>query len=80
MRIIYPNGSGVSVIIPSPFAGLTVEQIASKDVPAGVPYLIVQDADVPTDRTQRDLWTADFSSPDGVGIGAEAWFAQNGGG
>lgn len=69
-RIIYPNGDGgVAIVIPAPNAGLSVEQIAAKDVPAGVPYRIVQDADIPSDRSQRELWTADFSEPDGYGGG-----------
>jgi hypothetical protein len=50
--------------------------VARKDVPAGLPYLIVTDADLPADRSQRDAWTADFSNPHGHGIGAEAWFAE----
>jgi hypothetical protein len=65
-RIIYPNGTGVSVIIPAD-CGLTIEQIAAKDVPAGVPYRILPASEIPTDRSQRALWTADFSSPDGYG-------------
>jgi len=76
MRVIYPNGDGVSVIIPSTNAGLTIEQIAAKDVPAGIPYRIVEEADIPSDRSERELWAADFSEPDGYGIGAEAWFAE----
>ena len=65
-RIIYPNETGISIIIPAD-CGLTIEQIAIKDVPAGVPFLIVDTATIPTDRTYRDAWTADFSTPDGVG-------------
>jgi hypothetical protein len=53
-----------------------VSEIARKDVPAGVPYLIVNASDLPEDRTYRDAWTADFSQPDGIGIGADAWFAE----
>ncbi|MBA8905499.1 hypothetical protein N7E70_021080 [Aminobacter sp. NyZ550] len=75
-RIIYPNGDGVAVIIPAEKSGLPIEEIARKDVPEGVPYRIVATADVPTDRSQRELWTADFSSPDGHGIGAAAWLAE----
>jgi hypothetical protein len=75
-RIIYPSGAGVAVLIPAEKSGLPVDEIARKDVPAGVPYRIVATADVPEDRTQRDLWTADFSQPDGYGIGAGAWFAE----
>lgn len=65
-RIIYPNGSGISVMIPAD-CGLTIEEIAVKDVPQGVPYLIVDSSEIPADRSQRHLWTAYFSTPDGYG-------------
>jgi hypothetical protein len=56
-RIIYPNDDGgVSIIIPAPECGLTIEEIAAKDVPEGKPYKIVDVADIPTDRTFRDAW------------------------
>jgi hypothetical protein len=75
-RIIYPNDDGgIAVIIPA-VCQLTVEQIAAKDVPAGKPYRIVSVDDIPADRTYRVAWTADFSNPDGYGIGHEAWFAE----
>ena len=56
-RIIYPNDDGgVSIIVPAPECGLTIEQIAAKDVPAGKPYKIVDVTDIPTDRTFRNAW------------------------
>jgi hypothetical protein len=56
-RIIYPNDEGgVSIIIPAPECGLTIEEIAAKDVPVGKPYKIVDVADIPTDRTFRNAW------------------------
>lgn len=74
--IIYPNGDGIAVIIPNTASGLTIAQIAAKDVPKGRPYKIIAAADIPTDRSLRDAWTADFSIPDGHGIGPEAWHAE----
>ena len=56
-RIIYPNDDGgVSIIVPAAECGLTIEEIAAKDVPAGKPFKIVDVADIPTDRTFRDAW------------------------
>ena len=56
-RIIYPNDEGgVSILIPAPECGLTIEEIAAKDVPQGKPYKIVDVADIPTDRTFRNAW------------------------
>ena len=56
-RVIYPtDDGGVAVVVPAPNSGLTIEQIAAKDVPAGKPYKIVDVADIPSDRTFRDAW------------------------
>ena len=67
-RIIYQNDTGcVSVIVPCD-CGLTIEEIAAKDVPTGKPYKIVDVADIPTDRQWRDQWTVDIADlTDGVG-------------
>lgn len=60
MRIIYQNADGgCSVITPAPNSDLTIEEIAAKDVPTGVPFRIVPDAAVPADRTYRNAWVAD---------------------
>lgn len=56
-RIIYPTDEGgVAVIIPAPDCGLTIEEIAAKDVPAGKPFKIVDVVDIPSDRTFRAAW------------------------
>jgi hypothetical protein len=55
-RIIYPNDEGgVAIIVPAD-CGLTIEEIAAKDVPTGKPFKIVDVADIPTDRTFRNAW------------------------
>ena len=60
--IIYPNDNGGIVILtPAPECGLSLAEIAAKDVPAGKPHKIVDAADIPADRIFRDAWTADFS-------------------
>jgi hypothetical protein len=66
MKIIFPNDNGgISIIHPT--GELPIEAVAFKDVPAGKPYLFVDDSDIPDDRTYRNAWTADFSKPDGYG-------------
>jgi hypothetical protein len=56
-RIIYPNNDGgVSIIIPAPDCGLTIEELAAKDVPANTTYKIVDASDIPSDRTFRNAW------------------------
>jgi len=66
-RIIFPNREGgISVMTPNLACGLTLDQIAKKDIPTGVPYRIISTSDLP-DRATRNAWTADFSEPDGYG-------------
>ena len=67
-RIIYQNDTGgVSIIVPCD-CGLTIEEIAAKDVPTGRPYKIVDVADIPTDREWRNEWAVDVAIlTDGVG-------------
>ena len=56
-RIIYPtDDGGVAIIVPAAECGLTIEEIAAKDVPAGKEYKIVDVSDIPTDRTFRNAW------------------------
>ena len=51
-RIIYKTtDGGVAVIIPAD----TVEA-CMKDIPEGVEYVIVDVADIPSDRTFRNAW------------------------
>jgi len=57
MSIIFRNpDDSVGVIIPSPKCELTIEEIAQKDVPTGLPYKIVEDSEVPSDRSFRNAW------------------------
>ena len=70
-RIIYPtDDGGVAVIVPAAECGLSIEEIAAKDVPPIVmhgpegsvasstprPYKIVDVSDIPEDRTFRAAW------------------------
>jgi hypothetical protein len=54
-RIIYPTDDGVAIIVPAD-CGLTIEQIAAKDIPVGKPYKIVDGSDIPSDRHWRNAW------------------------
>jgi hypothetical protein len=74
-RIIYatPEG-GVAIIIPT--GELPAEVVARKDVPQGVPYKIVDLADIESeisDRTFRAAWEAEDFTPDGFGDPEGYW-------
>ena len=65
-KIIYPNETGIAVIIPT--GELSLEETALKDVPSGVKYKIIDSTDLPTDRDFRNAWEFDFTTDfDGVG-------------
>jgi hypothetical protein len=56
-RIVYQNDEGgISIIVPAD-CGLSIAEIAAKDVPQGKEYHIVDVSEIPTDRTFRDAWT-----------------------
>ena len=56
-RIIYQNDEGgVTLLTPSPNWKGTLEELAAKDVPAGKPYKIVDESEIPSDRTFRNAW------------------------
>jgi hypothetical protein len=75
--IIFQSETGNAIlVIPALNCGIPIKEIARKDVPAGLPYHIVDATQIPVDRTFYNAWEADFSNPDGHGIGAEAWFAE----
>ena len=66
LHIIYPiDGDKVAQLAPAQeyLATLpgTLEEklifIANRDLPTGTPYEIIDTADLPEDRSQRDLWT-----------------------
>jgi len=54
-----PDG-GCALLFPAPGCGLTLEQIAEKDVPAGLLWRIVAPAELPgADEDFFDAWTYD---------------------
>jgi len=59
MKIIYQTATGVAILTPT--GELSIEEVAKKDVPAGVAYRIVNDEDVPSDRTFRNAWKHDLT-------------------
>lgn len=57
VRIIFDNPDGtMGIIVPVADCGLTIDEIAAKDVPAGAPYQIVSSSNLPVDRTFRAAW------------------------
>lgn len=76
--IIHPNqfGPGIAILTPVIDCGIPLEEIARKDVPPGVPYKFIKNTDLPKDYHFAAAWDADFSNPDGYGVGPDAWFNE----
>lgn len=58
-RIVYKNEDGtIAIIIPTAewLETHTIEELATKDVPDGLDYWIVDASEIPTDRTFRNAW------------------------
>lgn len=72
MKIIFQNDNGgISIIHPTDEALeiMSIDEIAQKDVPTGKHYKIVNDNEIPVDRSYRDAWTIDEAIlTDGVGL------------
>jgi hypothetical protein len=69
MKIIYKReDGGVTVLHPTSEWGGTMEELAQKDVPTGLKFKIVEDSEIPTDRSFRNAWEVDEKDlTDGVG-------------
>ena len=59
-RIIYTTDEGtVAILIPTDECGLSIEEIAAKDVPASKEYNIVDVNTISSDRSFRNAWIWD---------------------
>lgn len=77
LRGVYKNEDGsIGMIVPTQEAiGMFASErdgmiaICEKDVPHNLPYWIVEDSVIPTDRTFRSAWEIDesYGTPDGFG-------------
>lgn len=88
MKIVYKDNEGVKVITPTNWLHkpkdvtdqvhqkILLQVTADKDVPAGLPFKIILDSDLP-DRSTRLAWEVDDSLlTDGVGLTKEQFEAK----
>ena len=69
-KIIYLRDEGnVALIVPAN-CGLTIEEIAQKDVPTGVKYKIIDDSELPSDGEFFEAWEYDFDKHGHDGVGS----------
>jgi hypothetical protein len=76
MRILYNNNEGLKILIPAIDADILL--IAEKDVPANILFKIVNDSEIPSDRTYRNAWEYDITeaNADGRGLAKEEFHAK----
>ena len=72
MRIVFENPDKTIVVLtpnPANVEEYGIDAIAKKDTPAGLPYWIVEDSEIPTYRMFRDAWVIDpnWGAPNGYG-------------
>jgi len=75
MKIIFKNqDNSIGIITPSneALSFATLAQIAEKDCPYNLPYWIVEDSDIPSDRTFRSAWEIDENFGEPTGFGGES--------
>jgi hypothetical protein len=74
MKIVYQTESGV--VILNPTGELSIADTARKDVPQGIPFIIVESSVLPEDPITLDVSLLDFTTPDGYGDPASYWVEQ----
>lgn len=75
MKIIFPQNNG-EIAITFFESNEDLIEIGRRTTPNGIPFLIVQDSDLPADWFFSSAWVADFSNPSGFGIGPQRWFIE----
>jgi hypothetical protein len=76
MRILYNDAEGLKVLIPAIDIDMII--IAEKDVPANIFFKIVDDSEIPTDRTYRDAWEYEITeaNADGRGLTKDEFYVK----
>jgi len=75
MKVVIYNNPELKLLV-SAIPDIDIQIIAEKDIPSGIPFLLVDETDLPTDE-QFETWTAEITldNCDGVGLTKEQ-FAQ----
>lgn len=60
-KIVYTHGDRVALLSPNP-RSQDIDAIAARNVPPGVPYLIVEDQQLPVGINWVDAWQIDFEN------------------
>lgn len=58
----------LAIVVPFLGCGLSIDEIAKKDVPTGIRYKIIDRSSAPSQSMLLSECTIDFSTFDGVGL------------
>lgn len=72
MIILY-NDNGIK-ILSSAIQDVDLKIIGEKDVPAGLPFIMVSSEELPDEP--QETWEVDFSQPDGYGLNKEQFVSK----
>ena len=67
---IHPQ-HGMAFTTPIDTVNWTLEEHGMAAAPAGVPFIIVDESEVPKTAEEYAAYAPDFSNPAGIGVGAE---------
>jgi len=81
MKVIYNDSEGnVAVLTPAPQCPRSIQEIANKDVPYGLPYKIVDDSVIPDSTIFRGAWEVEtLQLTDGTGAESNEFLTEVGG-
>jgi hypothetical protein len=74
--IIYAKQDGSLVFVNPVLSEISAYECGRRETPHGIRFLIVDTDDYPQDYEFMSAWEADFSSPSGLGVGQEQWYAE----
>lgn len=75
-RIIYNQDNQLKILIPA--IDIDPVILGEKDVPAGLMFKIIDNSELPADRTYRSAWTYEIneSNKDGIGLTKDEFYAK----
>jgi hypothetical protein len=74
--VIYAKDDNSLVFVNPNLSVISAYECGRRETPNGVPFLIVDTDNYPEDYDFMQAWEADFSDPDGYGIGREQWLLE----
>lgn len=76
--VIYKiESGGFGILYGADGSDLPIDEVARKDCPAGSPFVIVDEEELPSSSYYADAWSVNFDEPDGYGVGVDRWLLEH---